>query len=152
MPVLRKKMIWAIWALCVEWCFQTLFLDCSFLIPLQLLDTSPKWHSHWCHHSSNWKKQLYLVPAGNQSFRFQTKLFLVKMLWRDQNLVCRTEPSPCWWKWASQSRDLNSIEHLWTDLQMALHKCSLSKLCDLERICLEEWEKLPKSRFKFVET
>ena len=37
-------------------------------------------------------------------------------------------------EWPSQSPDLNPIEHLWRDLT------------ELERICREEWEKLPKYR------
>ena len=37
-------------------------------------------------------------------------------------------------EWTSQSPDLNPIEHLWRDLT------------ELERICKEEWEKLPKYR------
>jgi hypothetical protein len=46
----------------------------------------------------------------------------------------------------SQSPDLNPIEHLWRDLKTALKRRSPSNLTELERICREEWEKLPKYR------
>ena len=49
-------------------------------------------------------------------------------------------------EWPSQSPNLNPIEHLWRDLKIAVHKCSPSNLKELERICREEWEKLPKYR------
>jgi hypothetical protein len=41
---------------------------------------------------------------------------------------------------------LNPIEHLWRDLKIAVQRCSLSNLTKLEKICREEWEKLPKYR------
>ena len=41
-------------------------------------------------------------------------------------------------EWASQSPDLNPIEHLWTDLKMAVHRRSSSNLIELERFCKEE--------------
>ena len=49
-------------------------------------------------------------------------------------------------EWPSQSPDLNPIEDLWRDLKMAVHRRSPSNLMELERICKEEWEKLPKDR------
>ena len=49
-------------------------------------------------------------------------------------------------EWPSQSSDLNPIEHLWRDLKMAVHRRSPSNLMELERICKEEWEKLPKNK------
>ena len=49
-------------------------------------------------------------------------------------------------EWPSQSPDLNPIEHLWRDLKMAVHRRSPSNLTELERICREEWQKIPKSR------
>jgi hypothetical protein len=39
---------------------------------------------------------------------------------------------------------LNPIEHLWRDLKIAVQQHSTSNLIELERICREEWEKLPK--------
>jgi hypothetical protein len=44
----------------------------------------------------------------------------------------------------SQRPDLNPIEHLWRDLKIAVQLRSPSNLTGLERICREEWEKLPK--------
>jgi hypothetical protein len=49
-------------------------------------------------------------------------------------------------EWHSQSLDLNPIEHLWRDLKIAVQQRSPSILTGLERICIEEWEKLPKYR------
>uniref|UniRef100_A0A9J8BZQ9 Tc1-like transposase DDE domain-containing protein n=1 Tax=Cyprinus carpio carpio TaxID=630221 RepID=A0A9J8BZQ9_CYPCA len=46
----------------------------------------------------------------------------------------------------SQSPDLNPIEHLWRDLKMAVHQRLPSNLTELERICKEEWQWIPKSR------
>jgi transposase len=45
----------------------------------------------------------------------------------------------------SQSPDLNPIEHLWRDLKIPVQGYSPSNLTELERICREEWEKLPNS-------
>ena len=41
---------------------------------------------------------------------------------------------------------MNPIEHLWRDLKIAVQRQSPSNLTELERICREEWEKLPKNR------
>ncbi|KAG2462615.1 TCB1 transposase, partial [Polypterus senegalus] len=49
-------------------------------------------------------------------------------------------------EWPSQSPDLNPIEHLWRDLKMAVHRCFLSNLMELESCCKEEWAKLAKDR------
>ena len=49
-------------------------------------------------------------------------------------------------EWSSQSPDLNTIKHIWRDMKMAVQPCSPSILIELERICREEWEKLPKYR------
>ena len=48
-------------------------------------------------------------------------------------------------EWPSQSPDLNTIYHLWSDLKIAVQwsRASPSNLTELE-ICREEWEKLPK--------
>jgi hypothetical protein len=51
---------------------------------------------------------------------------------------------------------LNPIKHLWRDLKIAVKQRSPSNLTELERICREEWEKLPNlvapypRRFKVV--
>ncbi len=49
-------------------------------------------------------------------------------------------------EWPSQSPDLNPIEHIWRDLKMAVHQRLPSNLTELERICKEEWQRIPKSR------
>ena len=41
---------------------------------------------------------------------------------------------------------MNPIENLWRDLKIAVQQRSPSNLTELERICREEWEKLPKYR------
>jgi hypothetical protein len=41
---------------------------------------------------------------------------------------------------------LNLIEHLWRDLKIAVQRRSPPNLTELEWICREEWEKLPKNR------
>lgn len=45
-------------------------------------------------------------------------------------------------QWPSQSPDLNLIEDLWRDLKMVVHWHSPIQAD--ERVCKEEWEKLPK--------
>ncbi|KAL0184889.1 hypothetical protein M9458_020585 [Cirrhinus mrigala] len=49
-------------------------------------------------------------------------------------------------EWPSRSPDLNPVEHLWRDLKMAVHQHLPSNLTELERICKEEWQRIPKSR------
>ncbi|KAL0148387.1 hypothetical protein M9458_056287 [Cirrhinus mrigala] len=49
-------------------------------------------------------------------------------------------------EWPSRSPDLNPIEHLWRDLKMAVHQRLPSNLTELEKICKEEWQRIPKSR------
>ena len=49
-------------------------------------------------------------------------------------------------EWTSQSPYMNLIKHLWRDLKMAVDPRSPSNLTELERICREEWQKIPKSR------
>jgi hypothetical protein len=41
---------------------------------------------------------------------------------------------------------LNPIKHFWRVLIIAVQRRSPSNLTELERICKEEWEKLPKYR------
>uniref|UniRef100_A0AAZ3RBM2 Transposable element Tc1 transposase n=1 Tax=Oncorhynchus tshawytscha TaxID=74940 RepID=A0AAZ3RBM2_ONCTS len=50
--------------------------------------------------------------------------------------------------WPSQILDLNPIEHLWRNLTISVQLPSPSNLTELERICREEWEKLPKYSVK----
>jgi hypothetical protein len=47
-------------------------------------------------------------------------------------------------QWPSQSPDLNPNKHLWRDLKIAVQRHSPSILTALERICREQWAKLPK--------
>ncbi len=49
-------------------------------------------------------------------------------------------------EWPSQSPDLNPIEHLWIDLKMTVHRWFPSNMTELERICKEQWQKIPQSR------
>ena len=49
-------------------------------------------------------------------------------------------------EWPSQSLDLNLIKHLLRDLKIAVQQRSPSNLTELEKICREEWEILPKCR------
>ena len=49
-------------------------------------------------------------------------------------------------EWLSQSPDLNPIKYLWRDMKLAVQRHSPSSLTERERICREEWEKLPKYR------
>ena len=48
--------------------------------------------------------------------------------------------------WTSQSPDMNQIARRWRDLKRVVQQRSPSNLTELERICREEWEKLPKYR------
>ena len=41
---------------------------------------------------------------------------------------------------------MNPIKHLSRDMKIAVQRRSPSNLTELERICREEWEKLPKYR------
>uniref|UniRef100_A0A8C8C0D3 Tc1-like transposase DDE domain-containing protein n=1 Tax=Oncorhynchus tshawytscha TaxID=74940 RepID=A0A8C8C0D3_ONCTS len=49
-------------------------------------------------------------------------------------------------EWSSQNPDLNQIHHFWSILKIAVQRRSPSNLTELERICREEREKLPKYR------
>ncbi len=64
-----------------------------------------------------------------------------KMEWLHNNSVSVLE-------WPSQSPDLNPIEHLWRDLKMAVHQRLPSNLTELERICKEEWQRIPNPGVK----
>ena len=46
-------------------------------------------------------------------------------------------------EWPSQFPDLNPIENLWRQLKLRVAKRQPQQLKDLERICKEEWTKIP---------
>lgn len=51
-------------------------------------------------------------------------------------------------QWPSQSPDLNIIEALWGDLKQAVHARRPTNLTELEKICHEEWAKIPADRIQ----
>ncbi len=46
-------------------------------------------------------------------------------------------------EWPNQSPDLNPIENLWREVKVRVAKRQPRNLNDLERICKEEWDKIP---------
>uniref|UniRef100_A0A4W5QP66 Tc1-like transposase DDE domain-containing protein n=1 Tax=Hucho hucho TaxID=62062 RepID=A0A4W5QP66_9TELE len=46
-------------------------------------------------------------------------------------------------EWPSQSPDLNPIENLWMELKVRVAKRQPRNLNDLEKICKDEWDKIP---------
>ena len=46
-------------------------------------------------------------------------------------------------EWLSQSPDLNPIENQWRKLKVKVAKRQPRNLNDLEKICKEEWDKIP---------
>ncbi|KAK6324148.1 hypothetical protein J4Q44_G00064870 [Coregonus suidteri] len=46
-------------------------------------------------------------------------------------------------EWPSQSPDLNPIEHLWRELKVLIAQRQPQNLKDLEKVCMEEWAKIP---------
>ena len=56
-------------------------------------------------------------------------------------------------EWPSQNPELNPIKNLWKYLKIAVHPHFLSNLIELEKICKEEYEKIPKYRCaKLIQT
>ncbi len=46
-------------------------------------------------------------------------------------------------EWLKKKPDLNPIENLWRELKVRVAKCQPRNLSELERICKEEWDKIP---------
>ncbi|KAI4876240.1 hypothetical protein NFI96_001157 [Prochilodus magdalenae] len=46
-------------------------------------------------------------------------------------------------EWPSQSPDLNPIEDLWREIKLHVSQRQHRNLADLEKICVEEWAKIP---------
>ena len=46
-------------------------------------------------------------------------------------------------EWPTQSPDLKHIENLWRELKFQVAKQQPRNLKDLEKICKEEWTKIP---------
>ena len=46
-------------------------------------------------------------------------------------------------KWPPQSRDLNLIENLWTDVKKAVHTCNPTSNEALGMVVKESWERIP---------
>uniref|UniRef100_A0AAY5KGZ5 Tc1-like transposase DDE domain-containing protein n=2 Tax=Esox lucius TaxID=8010 RepID=A0AAY5KGZ5_ESOLU len=46
-------------------------------------------------------------------------------------------------EWPSQSTDLNPIENLWRELKVCIAQRQPRNLKDLEKVCMEEWSKIP---------
>ncbi len=119
----------------------------------------------WKNIRSQWEKYLagYLYWYGQGNVLGMTECHIVWWKWKlwtyregwikrhpknQSEKIMQQASSFCWTFIAAtqNSNDLNPIEHLWRDLKMAVHQRLPSNLTELERICKEEWQRIPKSR------
>lgn len=97
-------------------------------------------------------KERWMRPSTEMCWKKTSSRVLRTSGWAEGSLSNKMTKAWLWnnsvtfLDWPSQSTDLNSSEDLWRDLERDVHQRSPSKLMELERICVEGWQKIPKSR------